>query len=133
MIRALFMAAFMAVLCLGALSATTHASELSTSFADKLAKQTEPKPYESLAKALQNTFKKSDSNASAKSSKTGESSTYSKSSSKNQKSKFSSAKKNQKSYVKKAKNYGKQNKNVTQKAKVNSKKAKNLKTSYYKR
>lgn len=132
MIRSLLMATFAFVLCFGLFAANAQASELSTSFVEKMAKQADSKPYDSLAKALQNSFKKSDSTTSVKNSKASSSSKYSKKSAKTQKSKVNSAKKTQKSYAKKAKSNGNQSKSVTQKAKNYSKKAKNYKTSYNK-
>lgn len=132
MIRALLMVTFAVVLCLGLFSVNTQASELSTSFTEKLAKQSDAKPYDSLAKALQSTFKKSDSTASVKNSKPSSASKFSKTSNTSKKSKISSSKKPQKSYAKKGKTSSSQSKNMIKKAKSQTKKAKNIKTSQYK-
>ncbi len=132
MIRCLLMATFAVVLCFGLFAGNAQSSELSTSFVEKMAKQTDSKPYDSLAKALQNSFKKSDSTTSVKNSKASSSSKYSQKTAKTQKSKVNSAKKTQKSYAKKARSNGNQSKSVAQKAKSYSKKAKNYKTSYNK-
>ncbi len=132
MIRALLMVTFTVVLCLGLFSVNAQASELSTSFADKLAKQSDSKPYDSLAKAFQSTFKRPDSTASVKSPKPTSGSKYLKTSVPSKKSKISSSKKPNKSYAKKSKT-AHQSKSATRKAKSQTKKAKNIKTSYYKR
>lgn len=132
MIRGLLVVTFGVILCLGLFAVNTQASELSASFSEKLAKQTDAKPYDNLAKALQSTFKKSDSTSSVKNSKSTSGSKYSKTSNTSKKSKISSAKKPQKSYAKKTKTSG-QSKNVTKKAKYQTKKAKNINTSYYNR
>ena len=133
MIRFLLMVTFAAVLCLGLFSVNTQASDLSASFTEKLAKQSDAKPYDSLAKALQSTFKKSDSTSSVKASKSNSGSKLSKTSSASKKSKISSAKKPQKSYAKKSRTTSSQSKNMIKKAKSQTKKAKNIKTSQYKR
>ncbi|MDD3471730.1 MAG: hypothetical protein PHS86_03015 [Syntrophaceae bacterium] len=132
MLRALMMATFAAVLCLGLFLSTTQASELSTSYTDKLAKQTDSKPYESLAKALQSTFKKSDYSGAVKPTKSASDSKKFKSSKKSSKSNISSATKSSKSYAKSSKNYKNKDKKISKKAKNFSKKSKSYKTSYNK-